>query len=220
MYIVVIGAGTLGFYLVKTLLEEGHDAVVIDKSGDTCKEIANKTGVLAIRGDATEPEVLERAGIAEADALVAATGNDEANIIIALVAKSLGLKKAIVRLGRTHYEEEVLAKMGIDMVFYPEATAAEFIEEIITKPAVADLAFLSRGNAEILEIEIKGNSPWRNKRINEIKMIEGSGIIALYYDNELIIPKQDTRLKIGNTVLVISKKELVDKVLKKAKVKK
>ncbi|MBN1159635.1 MAG: TrkA family potassium uptake protein [Candidatus Diapherotrites archaeon] len=219
MYIIVVGAGTLGFYLVKTLLNEGHDAVAIDLSGDKCKEIANKTGVLAIRGDATEPEVLEKAGVVEADALVAVTGNDETNIIIALVAKSLGLKKSIVRLGRTHYEEDVLAKMGIDMVFYPEATAAEFIEEIITKPSVADLAFLSRGNAEILEIEVKANSPWRNKKISEIKMIEGTGIIAISYDKELVIPKPDTKIKIGDKVLVISRKELVDKVLKNAKVK-
>ena len=78
---------------------------------------------------------------------------------------------------------------------------------------------MTRGNAEILEIEVKANSPWRNKNVGEIKMLERSGIIAIYYGDELVIPKPHTKIKLGDKVLVISKKELVDKVLKRAKVK-
>src|SRR3989338_2008527 len=205
MYIIVVGAGTMGYYLAKTLVEEEHDAVVIDKSGDKCKEIANKTGVLAIRGDATEPDVLEHAGIKTADAVVAVTSSDETNIIVCLLAKNLGCKKVIARLGQSHYDEIVLKKLGIDLVFHPEATSAMYRSELITKPEVADLAFISRGAAEIIEVEVKEKNPWVGKKVGEISKDhpKNSSIIAIYEDNSLVIPEQDYEIKPGEKILIL-----------------
>ena len=137
MYVIVVGAGRLGYYLTKILIEEHHDTVVIDKQGDRCKEIANKTGVLAIRGDSTEPEILEHAGIKTADVLAAVTGSDETNIIICLLAKSMGAKK-----------------------------------------------------------------------VKEIPYPKGSAIIAIYEEGNMIIAEPSTKLKAGDKLLVLTKKDV------------
>ncbi len=212
MYIVIVGAGNLGYHLAKILMEEGHDVVVIDKQGDRCTEISNELNVMVIHGDATKPSVLEEAGSQEADAVIALTGSDETNLIIALLAKQMGAKLTAVRLGRVHYDEEVLSKLGIDLVIYPEAAAAGYISELLTKPHVLDLAFISRGDAEIMEVEVDEKSPLANKKIEEISLPEEAYIIGIYKDDNLRFPSKELEIKPGDKVLIMVKTERANQV--------
>ncbi len=212
MYIVVVGAGNLGYHLAKTLLEEGHDVVVIDKQGDRCNEISNELNVMVIHGDATKPNVLEEAGTPDSDAVVSLTGSDETNLIIALLAKQMGAKLTAVRLGRVHYNEDVLSKLGIDLVIYPEAAAAGYISELLTKPHVLDLAFISRGDAEILEVEVNDKNPLSNKKISDVKLPEDAYIIGLYDKDQLKFPSKDLLIQPGMRVLIMAKTERVDQI--------
>ncbi len=212
MYVVVIGAGNLGYHLTKILMEEGHDVVVIDKQGDRCTEISTELNAMVIHGDATKPNTLEEAGTPEADAVVALTGSDETNLIIALLAKQMGAKLTAVRLGRVHYDEDVLTKLGIDLVIYPEAAAAGYISELLTKPHVLDLAFISRGDAEILEVEVDERSKLANTKIVDINLPEEAYIIGVYEGDTLRFPSKDLVIKPGNRVLVMVKTERVDQV--------
>ncbi len=212
MYIVIVGAGNLGYHLAKTLMEEGHDVVVIDKQGDRCTEISNDLNVMVIHGDATKPSVLEEAGTPDADAVVALTGSDETNLIIALLAKQMGARLTAVRLGRVHYDEAVLSKLGIDLVIYPEAAAAGYISELLTKPHVLDLAFISRGDAEIMEVEIDEKSPLANKKISEVNLPEDAAIIGVYEGDSLRFPSKDLEIKPGMKVLIMVKTERADQL--------
>ncbi len=212
MYVVIVGAGNLGYHLTKIMMEEGHDIVVIDKQGDRCAEISNELNAMVIHGDATKPNTLEEAGTPEADAVVALTGSDETNLIIALLAKQMGAKLTAVRLGRVHYNEDVLTKLGIDLVIYPEAAAAGYISELLTKPHVLDLAFISRGDAEILEVEVDEKSKLANKKIGDIPLPEEAYIIGVYQGDNLRFPSKDLIIQPGNKVLVMVKTERVDQV--------
>ena len=212
MYVVIIGAGNLGYHLTKIMMEEQHDVVVIDKQGDKCTEISNELNAMVIHGDATKPSTLEEAGVPEADAVVSLTGSDETNLIIALLSKQMGAKLTAVRLGRVHYNENVLAKLGIDLVIYPEAAAAGYISELLTKPHVLDLAFISRGDAEILEVEVDEKSKLANKVIKDVKLPEEAYIIGVYDKDNLRFPSKDLVIKPGDKVLVMVKTEMVDQV--------
>ncbi len=212
MYVIVVGAGDLGYYLTQLLIEEGHDVVVIDKDPEACKRISNELNVVATQGDATETKTLEKANVKECDALVALTGSDDTNLVVSLIAKELGAKQVATRLGKIDYDERVLKKLGIDIVIHPEAAAAGYIEELITKPEVLDLAFISRGAAEIMEIEITEKSKIAYKKVSDIEHPSGSAIIAIYEGNELIIPSADTVIKPGTKVLILAKREVADKV--------
>ncbi|RLG21860.1 TrkA family potassium uptake protein [Candidatus Micrarchaeota archaeon] len=214
MYIIIIGAGKVGYHLTKILLEEGHDVVVVDKDGDVCHEIATELECVTIRGDGTKPRILEEAGIYEADAIVTLTGSDETNLIASLTAKQMGAKYVATRLGALHYDEEILKKLGLDLVIYPEAAAAGYIAELITKPDVLDLAFISRGDAEILELEVKPKSKIAGKEISEIEQPQGTAIIAIIEKGRLVIPKPSRKIKAGDKVLILAKKEKVKEIKK------
>jgi len=212
MYVIVVGAGDLGYYLTQLLVDEGHDVVVIDKDPKACERISNELNVVATQGDATESKTLEKANVKECDALVALTGNDETNLVVSLLAKELGAKQVATRLGKVDYDEHVLNKLGVDIVIHPEAAAAGYIEELITKPEVLDLAFISRGAAEIMEVEITEKSKISHKKVSEIEHPSGSAIIAICEGENLIIPGTDTVIKPGTKVLILAKREIADKV--------
>jgi trk system potassium uptake protein TrkA len=214
MYIIIIGAGGLGFYLAQLLLEEEHDAVVVDKDSARCEKISQKLDIVATQGDGTETSVLEKVGVKEADAVVALTGQDETNMVVSLLAKELGAKTVAARISRVEYDETVLKKLGIDIVIHPEAAAAGYIEELITKPEVLDLAFISRGQAEIMEMQVKKSSKIAGKKIKDIEQVPGSSIVALYEGKNLIIPKPVDTIKVGQKVLILSKRDVAEKVRK------
>lgn len=214
MYIVIIGAGGLGYYLAQLLLEEEHDAVIVDKDPARCEKISQQLDLVATQGDGTETAVLEKVGVKEADAVVALTGQDETNMVISLLAKELGAKKVAARISRVEYDETVLKKLGIDIVIHPEAAAAGYIDELITKPEVLDLAFISRGQAEIMEVKISEKSKIAGKKIKDIEQPPGTSIVALYERKNLIIPKPEDEIKVGQKILILAKRDVADKVRK------
>lgn len=214
MYIIVVGAGEQGFFLTRLLSEENHDVVVIDKDPIACERVANELDVLAIKGDGTHPDTLKKAGIEEADALVALTDTDETNMIIGLMAKELGAKQVVARIGKVHFQESVLRKLGIDIVIHPEAAAATYVAEIITKPDVLDLAFVSRGAAEILEIAVNKDMKIAGQKVKNIEHPAGTAIIALYEDEKMIIPEAETIVKAGQKMLILAQRDVADKVRK------
>ena len=214
MYIIIVGCGKLGYYLTQLLLDEGHDVVVVDKDPLVCEKASDELDVVAQEGDGTEPHILEKAGIKEADALVALTGSDETNMVVSLLAKELGAKQVATRIEKVQYDEKVLKKLGIDIVIHPEAAAAGYIEELLTKPGVVDLAYISRGAAEIMEIQVNAKSRIAGKKVKDIEHPAGSSIIAFYEDDELIIPEPDSVIKVGARLLVLSKREVAETVRK------
>ncbi len=214
MYIIIVGGGDLGYYLTQLLIDENHDVVVVDKDQKVCERISSELDVVATQGDATEGKTLEKAGVRECDALVAITRQDETNMVVSLLAKELGAKQVAARLGKVEYDENVLKKLGIDIVIHPEAAAAGYIAELITKPEVLDLAFISRGAAEIMEIEVTEKSKIAGKKVKEIENPSGSSIVALYEDNNLVIPDPESVIRVGSKVLILAKREVADSVRK------
>jgi len=214
MYIIIVGAGELGYYLAQILLEEDHDVVVVDPDEKKCEKISTELDIVCHHGNSTESKVLEEAGVKECHALVALTATDETNMVVSLLAKELGAKTVAARLSKIEYDERVLKKLGIDIVIHPEAAAAGYISELITKPEVLDLAFISRGNAEIMEIELKSDSKLSGKRVKDLEQPEGSAIVALFEGEKLVIPKSDTLLRTGNKILVLAERGVADKVRK------
>lgn len=154
MHVVIVGAGKLGGHLAELLSAEGHKVAVIDKDKARCRGIAHLHGSSITEGDGTEPKVLEKANAQKADAVIALTGNDETNLVVSLMARQLGAKSIATRLGKVEYDERVLQKLGIDMVIHPEAAAAGYIAELLTRPEMLDLAPMPRGAAEITDDEI------------------------------------------------------------------
>ena len=99
MKVIVVGGGKIGFYLTQTLLEHGHEPVLIEKDPDVCLRVANSLDLPVIQGDGTVLETLENAGIRDCDALIGVSGQDESNLVACQLAKRyFGVERTVARV--------------------------------------------------------------------------------------------------------------------------
>ncbi|HHY92475.1 MAG TPA: TrkA family potassium uptake protein, partial [Firmicutes bacterium] len=114
MNLIVVGAGKVGYYLVKTLLARGNNVAVVEKERERCERLAQELGVLVIQGDGTAPQALADAQADRAEVIAAVTGRDEDNLVACQVAKRLfGVGRAIARVNNPK-NEAVLEALGVD----------------------------------------------------------------------------------------------------------
>ncbi|ABR54816.1 TrkA-N domain protein [Methanococcus vannielii SB] len=213
MYIIIAGIGRVGISLAKSLSGKGHDLVLLDENKKTCEEVASEIDALVINGDCTKIKSLENAGIEDADMFIAVTGNQEINLISSLIAKKSNVSKTIARVSEPDYKE-VFESLGVGVVISPELVAANYIEKLIERPGVVDLAIVGRGDAEILELIIPPNSKVANKKIRELKNTKDYVIIAIYEGNELKIPDGSTELKEYDRIIILAKTPALEEVRK------
>jgi trk system potassium uptake protein TrkA len=207
-----MGAGRVGLNLAANLVSRGHDVTLIENDDSLCGSAAAELDALVICGNGTDTKTLEEANVADADVFVAATGNDEANLLSCILVKQYDINKIIARLSNPDHEE-AFKKVGIDDVISPELTAAGYLEKIITRPKVADLIVIGKGDAEILDITVK-NKKIIGKRVGDISPTDNYIIVAVYKNGEITIPKADMVLNEGNKISILVKSEFVKDIVK------
>ncbi|MGC9517293.1 MAG: potassium channel family protein [Methanomicrobiales archaeon] len=213
MYVVIMGGGRVGLNLAKALVLGGHDITLIESDDILCGEVASELDALVICGNGSDKKTLEEANIKDADVFVAATGNDESNLLSCIMVKDYDINKIIARVTDPNHEK-VFLKIGVDAVVSPELTAASYLEKVIIRPKVADLVVLGRGDAEILDITV-ANNQIIGKKIGDINPTEDYMICAMHENEEIIIPKPDMILKKGDKVSILAKTKAVRKVVNK-----
>ena len=209
---IIVGAGRVGRHLANLLIEKKNEVALIEKNKEKSEEVSRDTDALIINGDGTQIKTLEEANARSADALVAATGHDEINLLSGLVAKNIGVKTVISRVSNPDYKE-VFKKLGMDFVVSPEATAAEHIEKLIRTPSISDLAILEKSGLEILEFKVTRDSKIAEKTVGEIRP-EGFLIMAVYKNGVLGIPSAKTVLSKGDEVLILAESTKIEEAEK------
>lgn len=207
-----MGAGRVGLNLVSNLVSKGHDVTLIENNNNLCSDAASELDALVICGNGTDTKTLEEANVADADVFVAATGNDESNLLSCILVKEYKVKKIIARVSNPDHEE-AFKKVGIDDVISPELTAAGYLEKVITMPKVADLIVIGKGDAEIIDITVK-NKKVIGKRVGDISPTDDYIIIAVYKNGEITIPREDMILKEGDKVSILVKTKAVKDIFK------
>jgi trk system potassium uptake protein TrkA len=210
MFVVIMGAGRVGFLVAKMLEEEGHDVTIIEMNKERAKELSLLINGLVIEGDATDPKTLEEANIKQADAFAALTGKDDANLLACILAKHLNPKvRTSLRLGnpknRRIFEEVTDLKRYFDFVISPEEIAAEYISRNIVTPGFDRVLFPKEG-AEIVRFNIDENSEIAGKLVKDLKLPKDALMIAIYDEKgNLIIPSGDTKLPEKGQIIVFAK---------------
>jgi len=211
MYIVIMGGGRVGLNLASRLIDDGYDVTIIEKDEDLCSNAAATLDALVICGNGTDTRILEEANIEDANVFVAATGNDEANLLSSILVKDYASSKVIARVSEPSHEE-AFQKVGIDSVVSPELTAASYLEKLITRPKVADLIVVGKGDAEMLDLTVQ-NKKVIGKEIGEISPTDDYIIAAVHNNGELTIPRENMILNEGNKVSILVKSKAVKKVM-------
>lgn len=204
MYIIVVGGGKVGYYLTKHLLEAGHEVVVIEKNPRKVENIINDLGGVAVLGDGSDSGPMMEAGMNRADIVVAATGDDEDNLIVCQMAKRrFNVKRTIARINNPK-NEHIFSVLGIDTtVSYVDALVAQ-IEREIPAHSLIHLLTLRDVGAAFIEEQVPGNSPIIGVPMNEWSLPEQFLVCLVIRDGQAIIPKGTTKLLAGDEVVAVT----------------
>ena len=192
--VMIIGGGKTGFYLARKLSEFGVAVKIIEKSKDRCYYLStNLDDVMILHGDATDTNLLEEENIEEMDAFVTATGFDEENLLLALMAKQRGIEDVISKVSRPSYKD-LIEKMGIDMALNPLDIVASTILRYIQGSKKIISSLLIQGQAEIMEIVASNNMQLTNVPLHQLDLPDGVLIAAIHRGQNIIIPDGSTTI--------------------------
>jgi trk system potassium uptake protein TrkA len=204
VFVLVAGGGKVGSNVARSLLSHGHEVALIEQRPFRFEKLEDEFEHRAIRGDATELYVLERAGIERPpDVVVAVTGDDEDNIVIGQVARErYGVEKVIARVNNPRNQEH-FDFLGISPTVSAVWSVLAMIEHEVPEHGLVHLLELRKEDLEIVEVQVDGSSPCLGKRVSELGLPEGATVIAVVREGRAENPDKVDELAAGDQVLAV-----------------
>src|SRR5436190_19321120 len=213
MKVVISGAGKVGRHLARDLAERGHEVTVIeqDKAVATRAAMDVPDTVTMVLGDACEPYVLEEAKLGEADVLVAATGDDEDNLVSSLLAKQeFAVPRVLARVNHSSNEWMFTEQWGVDAAVSPPHILTALVEEAVTVGDVVRLLKLERGKVALVELRLGEGSKVVGHPLYELRLPRDSAVVAIVREEHVVIPQPETVFAEGDEVIAIARPEVED----------
>jgi trk system potassium uptake protein TrkA len=204
VYVIIAGAGKVGWNLARELIAKEHEVTLIEGSRQRYLTVEEELEHAVQYGDATELWVLERAGIQRADLVIAVTGDDEDNILICQVAKEKYLVARIVARVNNPRNLEHFKLLGIQPAVSATDLILRLIEHEVPQYGLVHLLDLEREQLEIIEVEVRDGAPAAGKAVKDIGLPEGALIISvLPRDAPGRVPTGETVVQAGDEVMII-----------------
>lgn len=213
MNIIIVGCGKVGQKLAEQLnMEDDQNITVVDLRYRVVQDIINQNDVMGVVGSGTSLEILNEAGIKDADILIAVTGSDEINLLTCLMAKKAGNCRTIARVRKPEYSREIdLFKddLGLAMIINPEQAAANEIARILKFPSAIQIDTFAKGRVEILKFRIPANSVLDDMEISEIgpKFKCNVLICGVERGDSAFIPGGNFILKAGDAISIVGSQQ-------------
>lgn len=219
MKIIIAGVGKLGEYLARSLVKEENEVTVIDVDLSDNKNLINNEDLNYINGNALDHSILEEADISSTDILISVMEKDEQNIMCCLLGKKLGAKHTIARIRKPEYTNTVnilKEELGLSMIINPELLTARHISNILSIPSILDVTMFFKGRIEIVSLKIKENSKLIGYTISNLSKKINSHIIicAIERNNDVIIPRGNTKVQLGDKLHVTGTPKAIMEFLK------
>src|SRR5881396_825761 len=203
MYIIIAGAGKVGWNLARELIGEGHEVTVIESDRERYLTVEEELEHAIQYGDASELWVLERAGIVRADMVIAVTGDDEDNMLISQVAKEKYLVEHTIARVNNPRNLEHFELLGIRPVISATDLILRLIEHEVPHHGLVHLLDLKQEQLEIIELEVSGDAPAAGRAISELQLPDGCLVVSVLRDGTGFVPKADTVIESGDEVLAV-----------------
>ena len=157
MKIIIVGLGKVGYAIAQQMVGEEHDLILVDESAAVIEHADATLDAMCVEGNGACASVLLRAGVRDADLVIAATADDEVNLVCSLMAKKLGAKHTVARVRNPEYFRDapiLRREIGLDMIINPEYAAAQEIARILRVPAAFSVESFARGTVELIGFQI------------------------------------------------------------------
>jgi len=208
MYIIIIGGGRLGYNLLKALLSEGHEVLVLEKNAQVCRTIVEEMGSVCYRGDGCEAATLAEVGTGRADMLVAVTGDDEDNLVACQIAKHKhNVPRTIARL-RNPQNAALFKMLGVDVTISTTDIILEAIEREVPTHSLTEVMAIEEKGLVIVDVKITAESTTVGKMVKELSLPKESKL-ALVIPNagSAHVPAANTVLNSGDQIIAVTSPE-------------
>lgn len=203
--IAIAGGGKVGRYVARDLVSKGHEIVLIEEDKGKLQALKDTIDVNWIVGDACELHVLDEAVLSSCDVMVAATGDDEDNLVISLLAKQeFAVPRVVARVNYPDNDWLFNDTWGVDVSVSTPHLLTSLVEEAVSVGDLVRLLQLEQGKVTLLEVTLAEDSPAHGKTITELDIPADSTIVAVVRDRHVIAPKPETPLHAGDEVLAIA----------------
>ncbi len=203
--VMIEGGGRISIYLANLLAEMGIKVKLIEIDKEKCIQLSELLPeALIINGDGTDEELLISENLGEMDGFIAMTGMDEENLMSALLAKRIGVKKVIAKVSRVNYIS-IIKSLGIDSVIDPKSITTSHILRFVRGNNIESLCRIIEGQAEIAEIIADKESKILNTKLKKLSLPKDIIIATIVRKKEVVIPHGNDIIKEGDRVIVISK---------------
>jgi len=203
MYIIVVGAGKVGWNLARELLEKGHEVTLIENKRERFQTVEQELEHNIQYGDASELWVLERAGVSRADMVIAVTGDDEDNMLICQVAKEKYMVDRIIARVNNPRNREHFELLGIRPVVSATDLILRLIEHEVPEYGLVHLLDLPEQRLEVIEMLLPDGSRAAGQKVGELELPDGSLLISVLREGTGFVPSAETTLQAGDRVLAV-----------------
>lgn len=210
MDIIIAGGGRVGYHLARLLSAERHNVTVIEIDANQIEHIDYTLDVSTITGSAADAMLLQSAGAGSADLFLAATGDDEINLIAAAMAKGFGAKQVLARAHHTSYvESDILYEtvLGIDYILSPEALTAKEIVTYIENPGMVAMESFGRGLIEIRHMRVSKSPLGPGQTLKDLELPPGVLIGVIGRNGKTEIPHGDSTIQEHDVVTLVGCKD-------------
>jgi trk system potassium uptake protein len=212
MRVAIVGAGGVGRSIAGELLANGHTVMLIEKDGRRVKTRA-VPGAEWVQADACEVSSLEEAQLATCDVVVAATGDDKANLVVSLLAKTeFAVNRVVARVKDPRNEWLYTEAWGVDVAVSTPRVLAALVEEAVTVGDVVRLMSFRKGAANLVEITLAEDTPWTGRPLRDVPLPRETVLTAILRGDRVITPSSDEPLEAGDELLFVTHADVEDQL--------
>lgn len=218
MKVIVVGCGKVGYTLAETLCSENHEVTVIDNNEEKVDRLSNSLDVVGVKGNGASYRVLQEAGVEHCDVLIAATSQDEVNMLCCLIARKAAKCRTIARVRDPNYYAEIgfiKEELGLSLAINPELAAASACYQLVRAPFAMELDSFAGGKVEMITFDLPDSADWIGKRLVDI--IRSSSkpfLVAMIIRNhKAIIPNGSVVIEKGDRLSVMLDANFIKPIL-------
>lgn len=206
MRVTIAGAGKVGRSIATELLGHGHEVLLIDT--DAANFRADLTGAEWLQADACEIASLDEAQLGRSQVVIAATGDDKVNLVVALLAKTeYGVPRVVARVNHPKNEWLFNEAWGVDVAVSTPRMLSALVEEAVSVGDVVRLMEFEQGSANLVELTLPGQTPVSGKRVGDVTWPGDVALVTIIRDGRVIVPTADDPLESGDELLFVASPE-------------
>lgn len=213
MYLLVIGGGTYGKPLATKAIESGHDVSIVEQKEELSQNLAEEIDARVINGDATNPEIIDEAGIEKCDALITTIKDDSVNVLVSLLSEDYNVTN-VISVSTTPKYDEILNRIGVDKVIRPKDLVSEEMMRYISHPNMDGFLQIDDEN-RVAVFNVSEESDVAGIKVSQIdntSLPEGILLVSISRNGDTIIPSGDTVIESGDDIAILFNESDTDKI--------